>query len=213
MSGEVLLALRRGPDTQGGKKDPTGYGVSPESPVSLRDQLLKAGIVDKKKVQQAERDQKQARRLQQGHREKQAEREARAEAEQAARLEAERQQRQDERRAREQAREAAERLRQVDNLLRHHALPAPRGGTQRFWYRSPDGRQALRLTLPERLAVELRAGRLALAWHGSPASPTVILIPRDTALRVERLLPERLLFFNLQAPPPDDPSLALADPG
>ena len=93
--------------------------------MSLRDQLLKAGIVDKKKVQETNRALKSERKEAAGHRESREIKEAREAAEAAARaaaLAAEADRRRVERKAREQAEEVAQRKRLVANLLRSHRI-------------------------------------------------------------------------------------------
>jgi uncharacterized protein YaiL (DUF2058 family) len=173
--------------------------------MSLRDQLLKAGVVDKKKVAEVNRSLKDQRKQEQGQREARSVVQAREEAQRQATAAAERAARQAEQQAREAAREEAERQRTVGNLLRSHRLPDKRG-PQRFYHRAPDGRTLLRLDLPESIAWELRRGRLAIAWAGDPARPDILLVPSPIARRVAELHPGRVLFHNAEPPAWDDPS-------
>jgi uncharacterized protein YaiL (DUF2058 family) len=54
---------------------------------------------------------------------------------------------------------------------------------------------------------ELLRGRVAVAWDGpSSADPEYILIPDRTAQRLQTLAPERLVFFNSEPAPEDDPA-------
>jgi uncharacterized protein len=172
---------------------------------SLRDQLLKAGLVSAREKQKVERELKEERRKAQAHREAKNLVEAREQAErERARLEA-LQQRIDERKARQAVVEAEARRHQVDQLLSAHAT-AFRGGPQPFWHRTLDGRFCHRLDLPEWMAQDLRSGRAAVAARERMGEVDYVVIARDIALRVTALLPERLVFFNGELPDPADPS-------
>ena len=177
--------------------------------MSLRDQLLKAGIVDKKKVQETNRALKSERKEAAGHRESRELKEAREAAEAAARaaaLAAEADRRRVERKAREQAEELAQRRRLVANLLRSHRIPEKRGN-QPFFHKSADGVGVVRLMLPESQAYDLRRGRVAIGWAGDRVGdPQYVVIPREAAERVRAIDPARILFFNEQAPAFDDPA-------
>ncbi len=174
--------------------------------MSLRDQLLKAGLVDKKKVREVERDLKKRRKKSQARRKKKKVREAEAAAarEAAAREAAAR--KAEERRRAEAERAERERRRLVRNLLVTWRVPM-REGPVPFFHRSPDGRHALRLRLPESVAWDLRRGLLAVAWDGpSPERAEVLLVTRHAALRLREAAPDRVLFFNETPPPDDDPA-------
>jgi uncharacterized protein YaiL (DUF2058 family) len=181
--------------------------------MSLRDQLLKAGLVDKKKVRQTNRQLKNQRKQHQGDRkskkalarEAKAAEEARA-AELAAKVEAQRE--------RQRAiREREEQSRAVQSWLRTHRVPM-REGNQLFFHRSARGRVLQRCMFPESIVLELRRGRLAVAWDGPSSSVAeYVLLPDLTARRLLELAPERILFFNQEPPPDDDPTEAPYDMG
>jgi uncharacterized protein YaiL (DUF2058 family) len=177
--------------------------------MSLRDQLLKAGIVDKKKVQETNRQLKAERKVAAGHRESRDDRDAREAAEAAARAAqaaAEAERRRAERKLREAEREIADRKRLIGNLLRAHRLPEKRGN-QPFFHCGADGIAVNRLMLPESQAWDLRRGRLAVAWCGErPSDPQYALISREAAERVLRIDGGRILFFNEVPPAFDDPT-------
>ena len=180
---------------------------------SLKDQLLKAGLVNKKAARKADQQARQERKQDQGSREARAVVEAR----EAAARQAEREQALAEklaaRRAREQAREREESRRQVDQLLQAHRTYF-RPGRQPFWHPSPDRRHLLRLDLPERVAYELHGGKLAVSWRG-PADafePDIVLIPREVAERVARIDPSRVLFHNAARPDAPEDAMWSAPP-
>ncbi len=172
----------------------------------MRDQLLKAGLVDKKKVRQTNLELKKDRRDKQASRESKRDIERR-EAEAQAALQAERAEKLRLERAREvERREADARRRAVHTWLRTHRVPM-RQGNQLFFHLAANRRQVVRCMLPESLVVELRRGRLAIAWDGlTRRDPEYVILPDLTAARVAELAPERILFWNREPPPDDDPA-------
>lgn len=182
--------------------------------MSLRDQLLKAGLADKKKVSRANRELKKARKKQQGGKESHAVVRAR----QAAADKAARQARVE--KAREEhallvaAKEAAERRKLVKRLLRTWQLP-DRQGQQLFFHKAADGVGIVRCMLPASWVYDLRRGQLAVAWAGLlPADPEYVVVRHEAARRVATMDPQRLLFWNGDnAPDEDDPALQPYDMG
>lgn len=162
--------------------------------MSLRDQFLKAGLVSKTQADSAQRELRKQEKIAQGQalaRREQERLDAEERALQVAAREAEHAAR---RRAAREREEAHMRVVRCQQILRAHALRF-RPGTQRFHFRSPDGRHAWRLWLPERLATDLRVCRLALAWVDD-LRPEVVVIDPATADRIEALRPELVLFRN-----------------
>ncbi len=179
--------------------------------MSLRDQLVKAGLASKKDKRRVERGLKQNRRQQQGRK-----RSKRARNEQRRRqLQAQQQEKLQQRRAlqaaRRQQEEAQARRLRVNQILQHHGLRCA-GGSQRFWHRTVGGSLLGRVDLPVKLAAGLRAGTLALAYADPPSGDTYVVVARDVALRVAGILPERVVHFNEEPPDADDPSERLAAP-
>ncbi|MEC7947451.1 MAG: DUF2058 family protein [Myxococcota bacterium] len=176
--------------------------------MSLRDQFLKAGIVDRKKLARANRDLKKARRQRGSERESKRARKAREAAEQArARLDTDTRRRReaDDRRVAERG---MEKRRVVSGLLRTHCLPH-RKGQQAFWFVSADRKTVLRLQIPGSWAHDLRAGRLAIVWLGDDPHPERAehrVLRSDAIPRVRQHAPERVLFWNEAPPPSDDPA-------
>ena len=60
------------------------------------------------------------------------------------------------------------------------------------------------------IAIDLRWGKQAIAWSGSPEEPDLLLLPAAAAQRISKHDPNRVLFFNVNPPDPDDPSERLA---
>lgn len=180
------------------------------SAMSLRDQLLKAGLVNKSQADKAAREvlkeQRAARAQQLPKRELE-----RIEAERKAREEAERLAAQvEKRRAQREAEERLLRELRPRQILRALGEPV-RGGNHPFFHRSPDGRYAWRLYVPEHVATDLRCGRRAIAWLDDPRRPEVVLVDPETARRVEAIRPELILFRN-RGPVDPDPAEQLYAP-
>ncbi len=163
--------------------------------MNLRDQLLRAGLADKKRADQIAREKKKEDRVAAGHIEDKATLERR----EATARDAERREREATAtahrvaaRAREEAELALERPRQILRAKRIRV----RSGPQRFWHKAPDGREIWRLDITESVALDLRLGQLAIAWCDD-RSPEVIIVDRETASRVAELRPELILFRNV----------------
>jgi len=174
--------------------------------MSLRDQLLKAGLANKKKVAKTNRDLKKGRKKNQAQRDSKAERRRREAAAAKAADEARRAQLREERARVLAIREAQAQARRVRKLVRSYALP-DREGPASFWHPAPDGRTLLRLRVPESWALDLRAGRLAVAWAGpTPAIYEICVVPDYAADRILEHEPRRVLFYNTEPPADDDPA-------
>lgn len=170
--------------------------------MSLRDQLLSAGLVDKSAVRKANRDLKKKRKKRQGKREKKsvvaARQRAEAEAAQQARAEKVRAER-----AQELARrEAHSRKRALRSLLRSHRLPS-REGNQLFFHRAAHGPGVVRNMWPESWVDGLCKGTLAVVWAGpTRKDPDYVVVPESVARRLQASAPQRIVHFNAEPIPP-----------
>lgn len=175
--------------------------------MSLRDQFLKAGLVSKQHADKVAREARHAQKQAQAHQLSKKEQE-RIEAERLAREEAARLDaavaRRREQRAREEELLRAIRPRQILAAKGRRIQP----GNQRFYHRSPDGREAWRVFVSGHVATDLRVGRVALAWREDERHPEPVLIDLETADRIEALRPELILFRN-RGPIDTDPSQQL----
>lgn len=171
--------------------------------MSLRDQLLKSGLVSKKKAREVERELKRARKKEQGKRDSKGELRVLAREAKRAEKAAARAKKRAETRARQAERDAVEAKRTVRNLLMHYQVRW-RPGPQFVWHRTPHPTQLHRLALPESLAMDLVNGGLAVAWVGTQTDPDFVLVPAAVAARVAKHDPGRVLFCN--ASPPTDPA-------
>lgn len=161
---------------------------------SLRDALLKKGLVSKKEAQRVERELKEQRRVEQGHRrrlsEVEAEEQRRRAEEEAAALARKRA----ERAEREAARAAVELSLRIRNLINGNRLRPGRG--QPFWHKAIDGKTVVRIEVSSGTAFELRAGGMAIAALDHGGFVEYVVIPRKAALQLEELAPERLVCWT-----------------
>lgn len=143
--------------------------------MSLRDQLLKKGLVSKKRAKQIDRELKHDRKKKQGQRQKKREVEAQRAAADKATAEARVAARRDARLAATQAQQALER----EGTLRHIALSnqiRDRGRVV-FHHRSVDGMSVIRRGVSDRVAWKLRAGEAAIVgvrWGDRPIEYVVV---------------------------------------
>ncbi len=154
---------------------------------SLRDQLLKAGVANKKQHQQARTQNKQQKK--QGVDPK---------AEQRERLEAERKQKlerdQELNRQREMERKEKERAAQIRQIVQTNRIPRKDGETA---YNFVDGKTIKKWYISEQQSAELVAGRLAIARLG--ADDYVLIsgkVAEQLALRLADEADQYLLVNN-----------------
>jgi uncharacterized protein len=161
--------------------------------VSLRDQLLKAGVVSKKDVRRAEQDLKTERRQTQGHKrplsEVRKEEEAkRAEAEEAARRE-----KLEERARREAAKAEREHLWRVRQIVDKNAIRSR--GKIRYHFRKADGHIG-RIEVSDAVAWKLRCGEAAIALRPRAfegEEERLLVVSAAAARRLAEVAPQNLV--------------------
>lgn len=164
--------------------------------MSLRDQLLKAGVVSKGDVKKANRNAKKARKAKQGSRKRKGQVRREEEARLAAEREAKRLAKLQARKAREAEEDAALRPLRIRQIVRSNAV---RGrGKVPFYVRGLNGRTVHRLSVSEGIASKLRVGELAVAF--APAvkgqSEEVVVIGQRGVARLREVSPEHILFYE-----------------
>jgi uncharacterized protein YaiL (DUF2058 family) len=175
--------------------------------MSMKDQLFQAGFLSKKELRKANQDSKKKRRSKQGNRKKKrvlaAEDRAAAEKKRSDRIESLKEERQE----REVGRLEKARHLQVFHILSHHRLRYRRADHP-FWHVAADGKTLHKLLVPDSVAMDTRAGSFAIVVIGDMAAeePDYAVVPREVALRVRGLEPERILFLNDDAPDSKDPA-------
>ncbi|UVE16620.1 DUF2058 domain-containing protein [Pseudomonas sp. LS44] len=172
--------------------------------ISLRDQLLKAGLVNEKQAKQATKQkQKQQRLEKKGQVEiDDAQRQAalQAMADKAARdQELNRQQQ-------EKAQKKAEAA-QIKQLIEHSRLPKL---TTEDYYNFVDDKKIKRLSVNSLMRNKLSSGSLAVVRHGGGYE----VIPREAALKIQERDPNRIVLLNTstEVADADDPYAAYQVP-
>ncbi len=172
--------------------------------LSLRDQMLKAGLVNAKQAKQVGKEQQKKQRLEQkGHIEKDESQKLAAQqamAEKAARDQALNRQQQE--KVEQKARTA-----QVKQLIEVSRLPKL---TTEDYYNFVDDKKVKRLPVNALMRNKLSSGSLAIVRHGGGYE----VIPREAALKIQERDAQRVVLLNTptEAPDADDPYAAYQVP-
>ncbi|MCY1291858.1 hypothetical protein D9M68_441240 [compost metagenome] len=172
--------------------------------MSLRDQLLKAGLVNEKQAKQAGKQKQKQQRL---------EKKGQVEVDNSSKLAA--QQAMAEKAARDQElnREQQEKAQkkaeaaQVKQLIERSRLPKL---TTEDYYNFVDDKKVKRLSVNDLVRDKLSRGSLAIVRHGGGYE----VIPREAALKIQQRDPKRIVLLNTptEAPDADDPYAAYQIP-
>lgn len=162
--------------------------------ISLRDQLLNAGLVNEKQAKQATKQkQKQERLERKGQIEKDdSQRQAVTQAQQEKAERDRELNRQQQEKLDQKARAA-----QVKQLIDNSRLP--KLDTDDY-YNFVDGKKVKRISVNALLRDKLSRGSLAIVRHGGGYE----IIPRDAALKIQERDAQRILLLNIQTEEPDE---------
>jgi uncharacterized protein YaiL (DUF2058 family) len=172
--------------------------------LSLRDQLLKAGLVNQKQAKQAGKEkQKEQRLVHKGQ--AQADDSQKRAAQEAMAEKARRDQelnRQQQEKVEQKARAA-----QVKQLIEVSRLPKL---TTEDYYNFVDDKKVKRISVNALMRNKLSSGSLAIVHHGGSYE----VIPREAALKIQERDPRRIVLLNTptEAPDADDPYAAYQVP-
>ena len=172
--------------------------------LSLRDQLLKAGLVNEKQAKQAgKQQQKQQRLVHKGQVEKDESQKLAAQqamAEKAARD-------QELNRQQQEKIEQKARAAQIKQLIEVSRLPKLTGED---YYNFVDDKKVKRLSVNSLMRNKLSSGSLAIVRHGGGYE----VIPREAALKIQERDAQRVVLLNTptEAPDADDPYAAYQVP-
>lgn len=172
--------------------------------LSLRDQLLKAGLVNEKQVKQASKENQKKQRLEQkGHIEKDESQKLAAQqamAEKAARD-------QELNRQQQEKVEQKARAAQIKQLIEVSRQPKL---TTEDYYNFVDDKKVKRLSVNTLMRNKLSSGSLAIVRHGGGYE----VIPREAALKIQERDAQRVVLLNTptEAPDADDPYAAYQVP-
>jgi uncharacterized protein YaiL (DUF2058 family) len=172
--------------------------------LSLRDQLLKAGLVNEKQAKQVGKEQQKKQRLEQkGHIEKDESQKLAAQqamAEKPARD-------QELNRQQQEKVEQKARAAQIKQLIEVSRLPKL---TTEDYYNFVDDKKVKRLSVNALVRNKLSSGSLAIVRHGGGYE----VIPREAALKIQERDAQRVVLLNTptEAPDADDPYAAYQVP-
>ena len=172
--------------------------------LSLRDQLMKAGLVSEKQAKQAGKQKQKQQRL-----EKKGQVEVDDAIRQAA-LQAQAEKAARDQELNEQQKEKAEqkaRAAQIKQLIESSRLPKLQSDD---YYNFVDEKKIKRIAVNTMLRDKLSRGSLAIVRHGGGYE----MIPREAALRIQERDPHRVILLNTptEAPDADDPYAAYQVP-
>lgn len=162
--------------------------------MSLRDQLLKAGLVNEKQAKQAGRQKQKQQRL-----EKKGQVEVDDTQRQAAlKAQAEKQARDQElnRQQQEKAEQKA-RIAQVKQLIENSRLPKL---TTDDYYNFVDDKKVKRIAVNALMRSKLSGGSLGIVRHGGGYE----VVPREVALKIQERDPHRVVALNEATEEPDE---------
>ncbi|RRV06934.1 DUF2058 domain-containing protein [Pseudomonas sp. v388] len=172
--------------------------------ISLRDQLLKAGLVNQKQAKQVSKEkQKEQRLVHKGQ--AQADDSQKRAAQEAMAEKARRDQelnRQQQEKVEQKARAA-----QIKQLIEVSRLPKL---TTEDYYNFVDDKKVKRISVNALVRNKLSSGSLAIVHHGGGYE----IIPREAALKIQERDPRRIVLLNTptEAPDADDPYAAYQVP-
>lgn len=172
--------------------------------ISLRDQLLNAGLVNEKQAKQATKQQQKQERLERkGQVEKDdSQRQAALQA-QAEKVERDRELN----RQQQEKLEQKAKIAQIKQLIESSRLPKL---DSEDYYNFVDGKKVKRLSVNAMLRDKLSRGSLAIVRHGGGYE----VIPRDAALKIQERDERRVILLNTptEAAEDDDPYAAYKVP-
>ena len=173
--------------------------------LSLRDQLLKAGLVNQKQVKQVNKTEKKQKRLEQkGQVEVDDTQQRLAKEAQAEKIKRD----QELNRAQQEKAEAKARAAQVKQLIEATRLPKL---TTEDYYNFVDDKKVKRIAVNALMRSKLSNGSLAVVSHGGGYE----VIPREAAVKIQERDPHRILLLNThveEADEADDPYAAYKIP-
>lgn len=154
--------------------------------LSLRDQLLKAGLVDEKKAKQADRQKKKQKKLE-NHGQAQAD----TSQQEAARKAQEEKIARDQELNRQQKEKQDKKARdaQIKQLIESNRLPRLDGDD---YYNFVDNKKVKRIAVNDQLREKLSRGTLAIVRHDGKYE----MIPLETALKIEERDARRIILLN-----------------
>jgi uncharacterized protein YaiL (DUF2058 family) len=172
--------------------------------ISLRDQLLKAGLVNQKQVKQVSKNQQKQKRMEhKGQVEVDDSQQRLAQEAMAEKVKRDQELNRQQQEKVEQKAKAA----QVKQLIEVSRLPKL---STEDYYNFVDDKKVKRLSVNTLMRSKLSSGSLAIVRHGGAYE----VIPREAALKIQERDPQRIVLLNVptEAPDADDPYAAYQIP-
>ena len=172
--------------------------------ISLRDQLLKAGLVNQKQAKQVSKEKQKEQRL--VHKGQAQVDDSQKRAAQEALAEKVKRDQELNRQQQEKVEQKA-RTAQVKQLIEASRLPKL---TTEDYYNFDDDKKVKRISVNALVRNKLSSGSLAIVHHGGGYE----IIPREAALKIQERDPRRIVLLNTptEAPDADDPYAAYQVP-
>jgi len=172
--------------------------------ISLRDQLLKAGLVNQKQAKQVSKEKQKEQRL--VHKGQAQVDDSQKRAAQEALAEKVKRDQELNRQQQEKVEQKA-RTAQVKQLIEASRLPKL---TTEDYYNFVDDKKVKRISVNALVRNKLSSGSLAIVHHGGGYE----IIPREAALKIQERDPRRIVLLNTptEAPDADDPYAAYQVP-
>jgi len=166
------------------------------------EELFKAGLISKKDLRKAKQKAKQDRRHEHGNKKKKKVLEAEQKSKNNQDRHTKHEQENSCRKKREEQQDKRELVSRVQQLIQQNQI-VMRNDSFFFWHISADRKHCHKLFVSERVAKDLRAGKLGITVRGliNDDDPIYVVIPRDTVKKVLELEPDRILFWNQESPP------------
>ncbi len=162
----------------------------------LRDKLLKAGLVDKKRARKSKTDKRRDRKQKGRHKDEQALLQAQKERHQLRKEEQAQVARTHQQLVQDDAarREAQGRMR---DIIKRAAVAKIHGDGRPFYFAGQEGKIRRFNPLPE-IAQQLSSGKLAIVAHEAPTALGLdyAVVDAGCAVRLEQLAPDLILFWN-----------------
>ena len=172
--------------------------------LSLRDQMLKARLVNEKQVKQATKEQKRQQRLEK----KGAVAVDETQRQAALKAMAEKQQRDQElNREQQEKAERKAQIAQIRQLIENARLPKL---NSEDYYNFVDHKKVKRIAVNDMIRNKLSSGSLAIVKHGGGYE----IVPREAALKIQERDAQRIVLLNVvsEAASDDDPYAAYQIP-
>jgi uncharacterized protein YaiL (DUF2058 family) len=166
------------------------------------EELFKAGLISKKDLRKAKQKVKQDRRKEHGTKKKKKVLKAEQKAKNNQARDLQQEQKNSRQKKHQDQQDKRELVNRLQQLIQQNQIVI-RNDSLIFWHTSADRKHCHKLFVSERVAKDLRAGKLGITVRGliNDDDPIYVVIPRETVKKILELDPDRILFWNQESPP------------